>query len=557
VMTGASFLEILRIYTSLTGRPRLPPEWSFGLWYIARTQANDVEVMNDALNFRREGIPCDVIGLEPGWMETFYDASVEKKWSSERFPIQRYAWTGQHSFLKAISRMGFHTELWLCCDYDLTWHEERRRGAAVDPSEHGKTGGFFRSDPELDAGFSEPRRLDTVTKPQESWFRHLEKFVDQGIDFFKQDGSYQIFDHPDRRWGNGMSDAEMHNLYPLLYARQMHEGFEAHTARRALTFTPCGWAGFQAWAGTWTGDTGGRRPTLGALLNTAAVGHSWATNDMEVAEKEGIHLGYLLPWSQINSWNYFRMPWIQGKVFAAMHRSYARLRSRLIPYLYSWAYEATRSGRPLMLPLAMEFPDEAETRGILTQYLLGRDLMVTAYAADAYFPRGRWKDFWTGELVDGGACRPIAWPDDRGGGLYVREGGIVPLGPLMQYRGELPLDAIELYAFPGPLETSFTLYRDDGVSLGHRAGRFATTTVTARWNDGRAVVTVGTTEGSYDGQPPTVRWTFTIALDRRPAAVTADGEALADGAWDFDEARREVAVRQPLEAPLTLEARVP
>jgi len=251
------------------------------------------------------------------------------------------------------------------------------------------------------------------------------------------------------------------------------------------------------------------------------------------------------------------MPWIQGKVFAAMHRSYARLRSRLIPYLYSWAYEATRSGRPLMLPLAMEFPDEAETRGILTQYLLGRDLMVTAYAADAYFPRGRWKDFWTGELVDGGACRPIAWPDDRGGGLYVREGGIVPLGPLMQYRGELPLDAIELYAFPGPLETSFTLYRDDGTSLEHRKGRFATTTVTARRNDGGAVVTVGPTEGSYDGQPPTVRWTFTIALDRRPAAVTADGEALADGAWDFDEARRELAVRQPLEAPLTLEARVP
>jgi alpha-glucosidase (family GH31 glycosyl hydrolase) len=67
ILLGGSFKELLDIYTNLTGKPKLPPEWAFGLWYICRTQANDLEAVNDALNFRREEIPCDVIGLEPGW----------------------------------------------------------------------------------------------------------------------------------------------------------------------------------------------------------------------------------------------------------------------------------------------------------------------------------------------------------------------------------------------------------------------------------------------------------------------------------------------------------
>jgi alpha-glucosidase len=555
LVAGASFREILEGYTWLTGRPRLPPEWSFGLWYICRTQANDYEAVNDALNFRREGIPCDVLGLEPGWMEKNYDSSTQKRWNDERFPIPRYALTGPHNFFNAIQRMGFHMELWLCCDYDLSYEAERRAGAGTPA--RGGTGahGFFSPDAEVDEHFSAPRYLDPESKPEEPWFEHLRKFVDQGIDFFKQDGSYQVLDHPDRRWGNGMRDEEMHNLYPLLYARQMLEGFEAHTKRRGLTFTVDGWVGFQAWAGTWTGDTGGRLPTLGAMLNTAMVGHSWATNDMEVAQAEGIHFGYLLPWAQINSWNYFRMPWVQGEKLASMHRDYSRLRARLVPYLYSWAWEATRTGFPLMAPLVMEFQEDPETREILHQYLLGRDLMVVIYKDEAYFPAGRWKDYWSGEVVEGGARRRIRWPESRGGGLYVREGAIVPFGPLMQYRGERPVDEIELYVFPGAGVSSFALYRDDGVSLEHASGAHQITRVTARLEGGRALVSVAGPEGSYRGSPEAIRFGFRLALERRPRAVLADGSPLDASAWSWDEARGELEVRTAAAAPVELETR--
>lgn len=551
VFVGSSFRELLDLYTALTGRPKLPPDWSFGLWYICRTQANDYEAVNDAVNFRREGIPCDVIGLEPGWMETFYDESTEKAWNRARFPIPGYARLGPHNFFNAIQRMHFHMELWLCCDYDLSYEAERRAGAAGSGAAARQREAFFQSGAEADEHFLQPRLTDKVTKRDEPWFQHLRKFVEQGIDFFKQDGAYQVLEHPDRLWGNGMPDAEMHNLYPLLYARQMLEGFEEQTGRRGLTFTPAGWAGFQAWAGTWTGDTGGRLPTLGALLNTAVVGHSWMTNDMEVAEKEGIHFGYLLPWSQINSWTYFRMPWVQGAELLAMHQDYSRLRARLIPYLYSWAYAATRTGFPLLAPLPLEFQDDPQCRGILHQYLLGRDLMVTIYRPDVHFPAGRWKDFWTGAVHAGAGETAIAWPANRGGGLFVREGALLPLAPVLQYRRERPLDALELYAFPGERESTFDYYEDDGVSLDHRSGAFATTPIRAVRKGAVIRIGVGAPKGVFAGQVAARTWTFTVAVETPPRRVEVGGRPLASEQWSHDTARGELVI-QPQPGPVEL-----
>jgi alpha-glucosidase (family GH31 glycosyl hydrolase) len=540
VLVAPDFRGLLEQYTLLTGRPRLPPEWSFGLWYICRTQANDYEAVNDAWNFRREGIPCDVLGLEPGWMEKNYDASTSKAWNPTRFPIPPYCPRGPHNFFNALQRMGFRLELWLCCDYDLSYEAERRSGHETPADDHARNAGFFQQDAEEDAHFSEPLYADRITRREEAWFEHLKKFVDQGAAFFKQDGAYQVLDHPDRRWGNGMTDSEMHNLYPLLYARQMVEGYEAYTGRRGLSFTPCGWVGFQAWAGTWTGDTGGGVKTLGAMLNTALVGHSWCTNDMEVTQKEALHVGYLLPWAQINSWNYFRMPWLQGQELLEAHRLYSRLRSRLVPYLYSWAWQATQTGFPLIAPMTLAFQDDPACRDILLQFLLGRDLMVCAFSQDAYFPAGRWLDVWTGALVDGPGRHPITWPSPCGGGLFLREGGILPLGPVMQYRGEMPVAAVDLLVFPGTTPSHFVLYEDDGVSLEHARGASAHTGVTVTPTADGVAVTIGERTGSFDGICPNRSWSMRLAGVARPTTLLLDSKPLPETRWAYDTSRHEI-----------------
>ncbi len=533
VMVGEDFRALISEYTALSGRPELPPLWAFGLWYICRTQANDYEAVNDAYNFRREGIPCDVIGLEPGWMRDNYDRSLDKQWSDERFPIPSYCRNGPHNFFNAIKRMGYHFELWLCNEYDLTYEEERRLGRQKQAGEVANQDGSFHAGAEVDEHF-ESRSPDGLTRPDEPWFEHLKQFVDQGVDFFKQDGAFQVCNHAGRYWGNGRSDEEVHNLYPLLYSRQMKEGFEAHTGRRSVVFTVDGWTGFQALCGTWTGDTGGRLETLGAMLNTSMVGHSWATNDMEVMQPEGIHFGYLQPWSQINSWNYFRMPWVQGRELCDMHRDYAELRARLIPYIYSWAYQATRTGYPLMVPLALEYPDDDACRNVLHEYLLGRDLLVTIYKDDVYFPAGRWKDFWTGEVIEGSRSRKISWPENRGGGLFMRTGAIIPLGPVMQYRGEKPVDHVELWTMPDKRESILDFYEDDGVSFAYRQGEYAITRVRAQEKADEVIVRIEEPSGGFTGQVRERGWSFRVAVDAAPAFVRANGRELAPGAWRFD-----------------------
>jgi len=543
VIIGEGYNELLNLYTELTGKPKLPPEWAFGLWYICRTQANDYEAVNDALNFRREGIPCDVIGLEPGWMGKNYDYSTKKMWSNERFPIPGYAFNGPNNFINSIKRMGFKLELWLCNDYDLTYEEERRisRGKLVG-SDQPSTGKSLH-DVEIDEHLTQPIYMDQITKKDEPWFDHLKKFVNQGVDFFKQDGANQVNDHPDRLWGNGMPDAKMHNLYPLFYSRQMYEGFAAHSNRRPVVFTPCGWTGFQAWAGTWTGDTGGGLKTLGSMLNTSISGHSWSTNDMEVTRKEGIHFGYLQPWSQINSWNYFRMPWVQGAELLALHRYYGQLRSKLIPYLYSWANYSTKTGWPMLVPLTMEFPDDKNCRNNLHQYLLGRDLMVGIYNKHIYFPAGQWKDYWTGEVIKGLQEKEVTWPDDRGGALYVRSGGIIPFGPLMQYRGEKPLDEITLYIFPDEEGSSFDLYEDDGVSFEHLNGKYSITHISAKTGNTESVIEIGTTDGDFNGKAKNRKWNIIMHNDKKPASVWCNEKLFSKESYSWDESRNELTIK--------------
>lgn len=539
IMTGGSFRELLNIYTDLTGKPKLPPEWAFGLWYICRTQADAYEVVNDAYNFRQSEIPCDVIGLEPGWMEKFYDLSVEKKWNVERFPVPPY--NMEHNFISALKRMGYKFELWLCNDYDLSYEEERRLTGSLLKHKKDVTT-VFHENAEIDEHFKEARYADVITKRNEAWFEHLKKFIDAGADFFKQDGAFQVLEHPDRVWGNGMLDAEMHNLYPLFYSRQMYEGFEKYTNRRPVVFTPSGWTGFQAWCGTWTGDTGGRLDTLGAMLNTSLVGHSWITNDMEVTEIEGIHFGYLQPWSQINSWNYFRMPWIQGAKLTAAHKFYSQLRARLIPYIYSWAYQATKNAYPVMVPLTLEFPEDQDCRNNLHQYLLGRDLMVTVYEHEVYFPMGKWRDFWTGEIIYGPCKKIVEWPENRGGGLYLRSGAIIPLGPLMQFRDERLMSHIELQIFPAECESVFELYEDDGASLKHRDGEFALTRITAVAEDRKVKISLEKTIGKYARKNSVRNWSFSIALDFVPGNVTVNGHKLPREVWCFEPVAKVITV---------------
>jgi len=545
IIVGKDFKNLLSSYTLLTGRPNLPPQWLFGLWFICRDLADDNEAVTAAYNFRQQKIPCDVIGLEPGWMENRYDYSTKKNWSSKRFP-HLYWFDNKRppSFVPALKHMGFELELWLCNNYDLSYEAERQAGkntsntSLADAGKANSTSPLFQ-DEHLEGSV----RSDTVTIIDQPWFKHLEKFVDQGVDFFKQDAAVQMEFHPDRLWGNGMKDKEMHNLYPILYSKQMYDGFKAHTNRRPAALTPAGWIGFQRFSTTWTGDTGGELGTLGGILNTSIVGGNWSTVDMEVSSKEGIHYGYLLPISEICSWAYFKMPWVQGEELENTHRYYAELRSKLFPYLYSSAKISTQTGQPMLQPLTIAYPEDKNCRENLHQYLLGPGLMVGIYKKNMYFPAGRWKDYWTGEVVEGGQQKDITWPDNRGGALYINSGAIIPMGQVMQYRGEKPLDEITLYVFPDKQESSFDLYEDDGISYDYEKGKYTTNHITAKKTATTSIVEIGKTTGGFDTMVKNRTWNIIVNMATKPVSVSMDGTSIKEDQYTYDDNRKELTIR--------------
>ncbi len=187
------------------------PLKSFGLWLIMHTRATGHDVLTVARTLRDKRIPCDNVSLEPGWMERHYDYSTGKEWNAEKFRgTPRGSWfrAGPDRMINALNRMGFDLGLRLCCRYDFTWEEERRRIGDADEEAVSKS-------PVDDLGAApvddkpsghDPVYLDTNTIRDAAWFAHLQKFVDDGVRFFKVDPAQLINEFPDRLCGNGYGD---------------------------------------------------------------------------------------------------------------------------------------------------------------------------------------------------------------------------------------------------------------------------------------------------------------------------------------------------------------
>lgn len=563
-LSGATPAEQIERYTRLTGRPPLPPKWTFGLWFVCNKTCNAHEMLDNCLKFREKGIPCDAVGLEPGWMEKDYDLSVDKKFHPDKFYVLPWFYRAaqgnnvhnvdhvrspeQLTFIDAARNLGFKPGLWLCQNYDLSYEAERRA-----KSERAADSGAADSDLPVEGDMEHDEHLagavitDKLTRPDEPWYQHLKKFVTAGIEYFKVDGCTQTMEHPDRLWhGNGMTDEEMHNLYPLLNSEQMCRGFRETTGRRAAFFTPNGWTGLQRFPGTWTGDTGGGPKPLVACLNLSMSGHCYMTSDMDNTRPEGIHAGFLLPWAQLCSWGYWKHPWFLKPEVQSVFRDYARLRYRLIPYLYSQAFTANQSGMPILRALPLSFPDDYDARNVLNEYMLGDNLLVTAFDRNIYIPAGNWTDFWTGKTVIGPRTMEYIPPSGKGGGLFVRAGAIIPMGPERDFVDSAPETEITLDIHPNAAGSA-VYYEDDGASYDYERGRFASTSLQVAPSAGKISVLIGRRQGGYRNMPKQVNFTLQLHVDKPPRQVVHDGKLLAErpsggqnrgAGWWFDPSAR-------------------
>ncbi len=518
---------ILNEYTNLLGKPTMLPIWAYGLVYVCNQKVNDFEMMQECLNFRREGIPCDVCGLEPGWMgkNNKYDFTTEKNWDLEKFYVPY--WTpdgGDATFFGALNRLGFKLSLWLCCDYDLSFEEERQAAKNREVKFLENSEGRDEDDFEQDRNFADSRlHMDKLTKVDEPWFEHLKKFVRQGACCFKLDGANQISDHPDRKWGNGMDDEEMHNLYPLILDKQMSRGFVDFTGKRSMIYSASGYAGLQRFVANWAGDTGGGPKPLVHMLNHGYSGHVNTSCDMDVFSDGGIHFGFFQPWSQLCNWAYWRQPWFLPPARKEMYRFYANLRYRMLPYIYTLAHRAAQTGYPIMRAMSMVYPEMPDVDSMLYQYMFGDDMLTAAFAEQITLPEGKWINAWTNEYIDGGKTVPVEYPKTVGGPLYLREGAFIPTCEPGEFIGQKPIEEIGLNLYPAEGVREYELYEDDGLTEKYLAGECATTKMSVTREGGTVTVRIQPRQGKYDGMPEKRSYRINIMNMKAAYEATVNG----------------------------------
>ena len=499
LFSANTLLELTQAITDITGKPIMLPAFGYGLTFVETDQGmNARQLLDDVRMMRDRKIPCDIFGLEPSWMENYYDLTTEKRWDPDRFwwPYWIPKNTSSHyTFMGPMRFMGMQLSLWLCQDYDLLYEEERHVQADIVETVVNVDEEAFRKNVAfVDEHLTEYKKSDNITKIDEPWFEHLKKFVDNGAACFKLDGHAQIMPHPDKLWAKKYLDEEVHNVYPVILAKQMQQGFAEYTGRRALIYTAGAELGTQQYAATWAGDTGGGPKTLVACLNYAMCGHTNTTCDMDILDVKAIHYAFLSTWTQICSWAYYFHPWFLPEAIEETIRKYSTLRSQLFPYIYTMAHKAAVTGIPVMRPLPMIYEGTNRYDDVHNAYMLGDSLYVGAFDMNLKLPEGEWIDYFTGKVYQGDVCYEIA--DGYAGALLVKKGSILATMKPQKYILEKAHDYV-MQVYTGA-DAAFDLYEDDAFTYDYQKGGYATTRFV--WDEQEGTLTVYKREGSFDGR---------------------------------------------------------
>jgi alpha-D-xyloside xylohydrolase len=487
IIYGPALGDVLRRYWRLTGAPPLPPKWSFGFWSSRFGYQSREEVEEVARGYREGDLPCDVIHLDPQWMGA-PENWCNLTWDTSSFPDP----AGMIGHLRS---QGFRMCLW----------ENPYVPQGSDLYAEGAASGYFVRDaegePYLIPGWTEkgtPTAVVDFTNPAAvAWWQHKHRqLLAMGVAAFKTD--FGEWAPADGRYHDDTPGNEAHNLYPLLYNRAVFEMVDTLSGGQGLVWSRAATAGSQRYPVHWGGDS---RTTFAHMaaslhggLNFILSGFAYWSHDI------GGFIGECDPalyarWAQFGLFCSHarahgtspREPWAFGEQAAAIFARYARLRYRLLPYIYSCAARAVDAGRPLMRPLLLDYQDDPTTHTLDLQYLFGDAFLVAPVFAEqadvqVYLPKGRWIDYWSKQTHAGPGWITVHAPLDTLP-LFVREGAIIPMGPEVRYVDEKPLNPLTLDVYPAdegsfvlldeiaaPVELSYRLDRE-GMALhvyGHR-----------------------------------------------------------------------------------------
>lgn len=556
VMAAPSIPGQLEKYTWLTGRQPLPPRWAFGFIQSKNRYESEAEVRSIARTIRERGFPCDAIVLDLAWFKHMGDLA----WDTTAWPTHR-------KLVDDLLADGIKTVL-ITEPYIVQPSTGFVQAAGKGFLATDSTGKPFLLERWWSCRGCAAALLD-MTNPDARlwwWSRHPAAFGTSVAGIWTDLGEPER--HPrEMRHYLGMAES-IHNVYNLLWAQTIFDGFNTlRPGKRVLNLTRSGFAGIQRYGVlTWSGDVarsfGGLSVQLPMLLNMGMSGIAYHGSDLGGYARMRTTPELYIRWMQFGTFSptarahgagenvhgYPTEPWMFGPEAERISREYIRLRYALLPYIYTLARENFVAGMPLARPLFFADPSDTRLLNDASSYLWGDAFLVSpvvepgAREKTVYFPRGKWIDFWTDEVVTGGDSIRVSAPLDRMP-LFVRAGSIIPMAPVMSHTDERQVDTLIIRVYPTTATAdSFALYEDDGESLDYQHGAFALTTLSQTriygGKDAELVLTVGKARGSFAGQVTSRTYLFEVHnIPKAPGQVSI-GKVATKSAISLHQLRR-------------------
>jgi alpha-D-xyloside xylohydrolase len=561
-MVGPSLDQVIGRYRTLTGRAPLPPKWALGYQQCKERYETQQEVQDVATQFRTSKFPVDTIIQD--WRYW-----VGSNWNSMIFDPERYP--DPAGMMKFLHDRNFHAMISVFPAFAQETEGSSPLYTALEKESY------------LSSPYKRNRQMRFYNAFDEKarsmvWEHANKNLFALGIDGWWLDCSEPTPLGVPKRVPGGSLESTVYGpwqtvslAYPFFVNKAFFDGQRAaNPDKRVFILTRSTYAGIQRFSSSvWTGDIESDWDTL-RLQVPEGIGYClsgapyWNTDiggfkgtkfdthkdpDFRELYVRWFQFAAFCPQFRSHGTGAPREPWQFGepgeKTYDTLLR-FANLRYRMMPYLYSLAWDVTQNNSTMLRALTMDFQDDPACRSINDQYMFGSSLLVAPVTAkagtakaklppyspvsrDVYLPAGTdWIDFWTGTRYPGGQTVSMTVPLDQMP-LFLRGGSILAMGPKMQFVDEAPTDPLELRIASGA-NAHFEVYQDAGDGYGYTDGEYAT--IPVDWNDSTRTVTVGTRSGSFPGM--TEKFKVHVVLVREGHGTGVESLDAPDAILEYD-----------------------
>jgi alpha-D-xyloside xylohydrolase len=498
VFYGKNADEVIANYRNLSGNVPMLPLWAFGFWQCRERYTSGKHLVQTVEEFRKRNLPMDVIVQD-------WQYWGKHGWGVPQFDTTNYP--NPEGFIKQLHDLNAHFSI-------SVWENLDKKSEVA--KEYLTKDLYIPNSPWIDIYKPETQKTH--------WNALNKNLFSLGVDSWWMDATEPENDAlVGKQTYFGLGD--FYRLtYPLFVSKAIYEGQrETNDQKRVAILTRSAFAGQQRY-GTinWSGDIGwdwdAFKRQIIAGLNYNLTGMPYWTTDIGGFFRPGRgqytdakYHDILTRWFQWGAFNpIFRIhgyqtetePWKYGDTVETNMRNMLNLRYRLMPYIYSEAWQVCKNGSTIMRPMVMDFKTDATAIGQSYQYMFGKSFLVAPVTEpgvvewNVYLPKSTvWYNFWTGKHFIGGQTIKTDAPQDKMP-LFVKAGSIIPMGKFMQYTSEKPMDTLEIRIYPGA-DGQFALYNDEGNNYNYEKGKYQV--IPFKWNEQQQTLIIDKQQGGYAG----------------------------------------------------------